>query len=210
MCHHFFLKSQQEKLKVFFEAENSQLDSFPSAGFFPLSAIPILRQNREGKRELISVQWGLLPFWWKPSQRQKTRKVFQRMTFNARSETVDEKPTYREAFKTRRCVIPASSFIEAGELFEIKQKPLMFFAGLWEQWTGQDEQIISCTILTINANPLIGRYHPKNRMPVILPDEHAVRTWLSPDIVSRERLKHLLLPFPEEEMKHRPLEKRLW
>ncbi|MBL4884084.1 MAG: SOS response-associated peptidase [Planctomycetaceae bacterium] len=205
MCHHFFLKANALHLKEYLQAQNSLDCSFPDVGFFPLAEVPILRCNQQGERELISSQWGLLPFWWKSSPRHKTRKAFQRMTFNARSETIDEKPTYREAFKSRRCIIPASQFVEKGELFEVASQPLMLLAGLWEQWSFENEQINSCTILTTNANPLVARYHPRKRMPVILPDERAVETWLSPDIVSRAPLEHLFLPFPENEMTHHPI-----
>ncbi len=207
MCHHFFLKMQAESLKEFLHAQYASLTAFSADGFFPLSEIPILRNNSSQQRELIAVQWGLLPFWWKRSPKQKSHKVFQRKTFNARSETVDIKPTFRKAFKTRRCIIPATTFVEAGELFELTNSPLMLFAGLWESWSSDDEQIESCTILTTNANRLIASYHPKQRMPVILPDENAIETWLNPDLQTRQPLEHLFLPLAEDKFTHRPMDR---
>ena len=204
MCHHFFLKMRQQTLKEVLQAQYAKLATFDENGFFPLSEIPLLRHNSSEQRELVTAQWGLLPFWWKSSPGQKSRTAFQRKTFNARSETVDIKPTFREAFKRRRCVIPATMFVEAGQLFKLADSPLMLFAGLWEKWSDGEEQVESCTILTTHANPLIARYHPKQRMPVILPDDNAVQAWLNPDLTTREPLEHLFIPLNEEKFIRKP------
>ncbi len=213
MCHHFFLKMQQESLKEFLQAQYAHLHALAVNGFYPLAEIPILRKNADQQRELISAQWGLLPFWWKSSPREKNRQAFQRKTFNARCETVDVKPTFRDAFKLRRCVIPATMFVEAGESFELTDSPLMLFAGLWESWSENGQQIESCTVLTTKANRLIAQYHPKQRMPVILPDENGVETWLDPARQTRQQLEHLFEPLPENRFTHRPLDRQtrfLW
>jgi len=208
MCHHFFLKMQADSLKEFLQAQYVSLTAFAADGFFPLSEIPILRSNSSQQRELLTVQWGLLPFWWNSSPKQKSHKAFQRKTFNARSETVDIKPTFREAFKMRRCIIPATMFVEGGELFELADSPLMLLAGLWESWSDDEQQIESCTILTTNANRLVARYHPKQRMPVILPNENALETWLNPDFQTRQPLEHLFLPLAEDKFTHRSMDRQ--
>ncbi len=202
------MKMQQESLQEFLQVQYANLTAFAAEGFFPLSDIPLLRNNSRHERELVTAQWGLLPFWWKSSLKQNSRKVFQRKTFNARSETVDTKPTFREAFRSRRCVIPATMFVEGGELFELIDSPVMLLAGLWESWADENGQVESCTVLTTNANRLIARYHPKRRMPVILPNEYALETWLSPDLTTRQPLEHLFLPVAEDKFSHRSMDRQ--
>ena len=110
MCHRFNQKANlvtvAEALSV--EAGNVRAEFAQQKDLFPLADIPVVRLDEEGERELVACSWGLLPFWWKPSAKQKTYKSFQRMTFNARGETVHEKPSFRNAFKSRRCLIPLS------------------------------------------------------------------------------------------------------
>jgi len=134
---------------------------------------------------------------------------------NARAETVDEKPSFRAAFKRRRCIVPASGFYEWMKTNGGKQpyfittangEPLGL-AGLWESWIGpHGEELESCTILTTDANEEVARLH--NRMPVILAPED-YDEWLgggkdaTPAQLSQ--LKHLFRPFPAEQMKLFPV-----
>lgn len=124
----------------------------------------------EGWRELISARWGLVPMWWK--------KPLNGMpaTFNARVETVDTSPMFRDAFKRRRCIVPASGFFEwTGEkgdktphYLTAADGALLAFAGLWERWTSPEgEQIVSCTMVVRDANEWTLKYH--DRMPSMLP-----------------------------------------
>lgn len=204
MCHTFNASLNTTDLIDWLEIVINRTQGDHHSSYFPLSFIPAIRLNQSGERELVSLQWGLLPFWWKPNARQKSAKAFQRMTFNARSETIHEKPTYREAFKKRRCVIPASNFYEGGQLFRRTDAEFLCLAGLWEQWKSPDgeETIESCTIVTTEANSLVEIYHPKKRMPVILEDQDAITRWLSPDLVERESLESLMQPFPADRMSH--------
>jgi putative SOS response-associated peptidase YedK len=122
---------------------------------------------------------------------------------NARSETVAEKPSFRAAFKRRRCLIPADGFYEWKKVGKRKQpyyvrrvdgEPFAF-AGLWEHWEGPDETVIeSCTILTTEPNADIRPLH--NRMPVIL-DPPDYDLWLDPDTSDLETLAPLMRPYPD-------------
>jgi putative SOS response-associated peptidase YedK len=135
---------------------------------------------------------------------------------NARSETVTEKPAFREAFKQRRCLIPADGFYEwqrqasGGKqpfFFQLKDERPFGFAGLWERWQDKDGQVIeSCTILTTAANEVLRPVH--DRMPVILHrDDYEL--WLDEDMRKRELLKELLRPYPADEMISHPVSRAI-
>jgi putative SOS response-associated peptidase YedK len=151
-------------------------------------------------RELVHLKWGLIPSWAKDASI-GTRQ------FNARSETVAEKPSFRAAFKQRRCLIPASGFIEWEKLedgkqpyyFHMKDKEPFSLAGIWEQWVDAESQqsIESCTILTTEANKIVGRIH--DRMPVIIPRDY-YGLWLQQEVRKQEQLQELLVPYPADEM----------
>jgi putative SOS response-associated peptidase YedK len=136
--------------------------------------------EREGKRDLASMRWGLIPSWWKKSAKEIPA------TFNARAETVTEKPMFREAFKRNRCLIPASGYYEWLATPTGKQpyyystldgEPLTI-AGLWDAWkdiqTGAP--LRSCTMIITSANVLASKVH--DRMPVLLRQPDFDR-WLS-------------------------------
>src|SRR5262249_9558903 len=132
----------------------------------------------DGGRELAPLRWGLIPSWAKnPSIGAKTT--------NARAETVAEKPSFRAAFKARRCLIPASGFYEwmpakprkLPHFIHPARGGLFPFAGLWERWQDSDGPVESCTIITTTANTAIRPLH--ERMSVILPPE-VFDDWLSP------------------------------
>jgi putative SOS response-associated peptidase YedK len=154
-------------------------------------------QEGEPRGELL--RWGLVPFW------AKDPKVGYKM-INARSETVAEKPAFRDALKTRRCLIVADGFYEwQARAGRSRKQPFHItrsdgapfaFAGLWASWHGAgDAAIRSCTIITTEANPLISDIH--DRMPVMLPDAAAEEAWL--DHATPAPLLHeLLAPLPVE------------
>lgn len=141
------------------------------------------------------LHWGLIPSW------SKDPEIGSRM-INARAETLHEKPSFRAAFRRRRCLIPADGFYEWQRL-ERKKQPYYFcrndhqpfaFAGLWEHWESADGEIESCTIVTTAANDLLKSIH--DRMPVILqPEDYDL--WLDPQVQETDRLQHLL--FPDED-----------
>ena len=130
---------------------------------------------------------------------------------NARSETVTEKPSFREAFKKRRCIIPADGFYEwqrtGGKkqpyFFRMQNEHPFGFAGLWEKWKATDGQVLeTCTILTTEANEVLQPVH--DRMPVILHRED-YELWLDSDVRKMDLVKELLSPYPASEMMSYPV-----
>ena len=151
-----------------------------------------------GGRKLEMLRWGLVPSW------AKDPGIGARM-INARGETVAEKPSFRSAFKRSRCLIPADGFYEwqkaAGgkQPFHIRMRDgsPFAFAGLWERWDSDGEELLTCAIITTSANEVVGEVH--DRMPVILPEEdHDL--WLDPDFDQKDALTTLLKPYPAEAM----------
>jgi putative SOS response-associated peptidase YedK len=146
----------------------------------PTQDIPIVRQDAEGARELAFVRWGLIPGWAKDNISIGNKLI------NARAESVSEKPSFRSAFKRRRCIIPAGGFFEWQPVEGRRKQPWLFrvadgspmsLAGLWEHWEGADGQVIeSCSVLTTGANELMAPIH--DRMPVVLPSLDDVGVWL--------------------------------
>lgn len=159
-------------------------------------------QDHGGKRSLRLYRWGLLPGW------SRDPKVAWKL-INARAETLDTKPAFREAFQRHRCIIPASGFYEwetmpdgrkVPHLFTLADDEPMGLAGLWEKWTGPEgDPVWSTTIVTVSANGLVGSFH--DRMPAVLdPADYAA--WLD-QATPPDRLKELLRPFPEAGMVER-------
>jgi putative SOS response-associated peptidase YedK len=151
------------------------------------------------RREATFYRWGLVPSWAKDTS------VGAKL-INARSETVQEKPSFREAFKSRRCIIPADGFYEwrrtGGRkqpfFFRMRDERPFGFAGLWERWEGEGGRVInSCAILTTEANEVLRPVH--DRMPVILhPEDYEL--WLGGDARELDLVKEMLRPYPTEEM----------
>lgn len=151
------------------------------------------------KNRLGTLKWGLIPPW------AKDRKIGYKM-INARAETAAEKPSFRNAFKKKRCLIVADSFYEwikeenskTPMLIQVKTGEPFAFAGLWESWTSPEgETINSCAILTAKSNKLMAPIH--DRMPVILSRE-AEKIWLDPSVQDIKLLESLLTPFEESEL----------
>ena len=143
--------------------------------------------------------WGLIPSWSKEPK----------PIINARSETLDERASFRESFEHRRCLILADGFYEwrrAGKAkqafyFQMKDGHAFGFAGIWDRWRNGETAIDSCAIITTDANELLEPIH--NRMPVILREE-SYKHWLDPEVNPGE-LKKLLEPYSSEEMKSHPV-----
>jgi putative SOS response-associated peptidase YedK len=139
---------------------------------------------------------GLLAFWWKPSDKTLKRTTFQRKCFNARSEDVDVKPSFREAFKRRRCLVVAHEFFEKGFYFHLPEHKPFAFAGLCERWRGGEETVESCTLLTTVPNAEVQSVG-HNRMPVMLTTEAEYARWLNPEAAERGPLEELMQPMPD-------------
>lgn len=169
----------------------------------PTQFAPIVRGVAGGGREMLAARWGLIPHWADPAD-------FKATLFNARSETAHEKPSFRDAMKQSRCLLPASGFYEwkAGGkpktpyfIRRADDSPLAF-AGLWSLNAKGGAPILSCTILTTRPNRLMSELH--DRMPVILEGEGLDR-WLDGSIRSAEPLQDLFDPFPAEAMTAHPV-----
>ncbi len=161
----------------------------------------------DDERHLEMLRRGLIPSW-------ADDPAIGSHMINARSETAAEKPSFRGAFKKRRCLIVADGFYEWQKVNGGKQPYYIHmedgspfaFAGLWESWSKYGEEIRSCTILTTDANDLVGGIH--HRMPVILPHEN-YDVWLDPDMREAEPLLDLLRPYREDVMEAYPVSRRV-
>jgi putative SOS response-associated peptidase YedK len=205
MCGRYTLKSPLSVLTERFDIEEFPSSLSPSYNIAPTQQVAtVLSEN--GKRKLEMLRWGLIPSWADDPE------IGNRM-INARSETVAEKPSYRRAFKRSRCLILADGFYEwqrtdsGKQPFHIRmqdESPFAF-AGLWESWDKGDG-LRSCTIITTEANDLVGEVH--NRMPAILHAED-YEMWLDLDFDEREPLTSLLKPYPAETMEAYPVSRRV-
>lgn len=152
-------------------AERFQLlwtpETEPHYNIAPSQMVPVVRETGRG-RELTLLKWGLIPRWAKDAQ-------IGAKLINARAESVAEKPAFRDAYRRRRCLVPADAFYEwkgvAGHkqpyCIRMRDHGLFAMAGLWEHWVTPDGQAVeSCAIVTVAANALVGELH--ERMPLIL------------------------------------------
>jgi len=199
MCGRYTLRLKaeelSEQLNLPFEGGDEWSLSYNVA---PSQFVPVL--VNEPYPQLRLMQWGLIPHWSKPAPGGKAVEGL----INARSETVTEKPAFRDAFRQRRCLIPADGFYEWKKGTAIKQPfffgmgdaGLMTFAGLWSRWQPpQGDELETFTILTCAPNDLLEVVH--DRMPVIVKEEDR-STWL--ESRTAEQLKALLQPYPAEKM----------
>lgn len=163
----------------------------PDYNIAPTRTAPIIR-SVDGNIKATSARWGLLPSW------AKDLSIGARM-INARSETASVKPSFRKAFRRRRCLVPAEGFYEWSgpkgrrQAWLIRRGEAMTFGGLWESWKGKDGWIESFTILTTRANAALEKIH--DRMPVII-DRESREAWLDPTRTEVE--EEWLAPFDPE------------
>ncbi|QDT49129.1 SOS response-associated peptidase [Symmachiella dynata] len=200
MCHRFQAKLRLKALVEEFALTQQETLPFPTGDRFPGSDVVAIHLDPDRERQVKLLNWGLLPRWWKPSAKFHSPQSFQRMTFNSRSETIHEKPSFRDAFKQRRALIPVTAFYEGGHFFGLKDHELFALAGLWESWQLGEDKLETCTVVTTAANPLVEQYHPRKRMPVILSGEESYARWLDPDVKDRGPLEDLFVPFEEQLM----------
>jgi putative SOS response-associated peptidase YedK len=194
MCGRYTLTSAPEALRDLFQyAEQPNFP--PRYNIAPTQPIAIVRLVN-GKREFALVRWGLLPSWVKDP------KAIT-LLFNARGESISEKPAFRAAMKRRRCLIPADGFYEWKAVGSRKQPYFVraksgmpfAFAGLWETWTGPNgEELETGTIVTTRANRTLSSIH--DRMPVIVPPE-AFDLWLNGADVDSTTAEALIVPAPD-------------
>lgn len=206
MCGRFTLWVDLEQLAATFpwlQIPGGLEELTPRYNIAPTQPVAVVPNTGENKLDFFV--WGLIPSW------AKDPGIGSRM-INARGETLAEKPSFRNAYKRRRCLILADGFyewqkgpgktktpyyirMESGEPFAL--------AGLWERWMSpHGDEVLSCTIITTEPNELAGQYH--NRMPVILPTS-AYERWLDPAEQPPEALDELLTAYPADEMDAYPV-----
>jgi putative SOS response-associated peptidase YedK len=197
MCGRYFLLTDLSVILERFNVGESSLAALPTGDLVPGQTVPAVLGD--GQNRLALLRWGLIPSWAKDPS-------IGRRLFNARAETLAEKPSFKNAFKNHRCLIPASGFYEwTGEKgkkqairFGLRSGEPFAFAGLYETWhPPAGEAIRACTIVTTEPNGLIAPFH--DRMPVILP-QTAGRLWLDPAVHDPAALRPLLAPCPVAEM----------
>ena len=200
MCGRYTLSTPAGRL-----AEEFQLDAAveipPSYNVAPTQQVAAVLEDEEGRR-LEMLRWGLVPSWADDPE------IGARM-INARSETAPEKPSFRRAFRGRRCLIAADGFYEwkrenGGKqpyYFRMQDGRPFAFAGLWESWEKGDGNLRTCTILTTRANSVLEGVY--DRMPVILPSD-SYNAWLDPD-ADREELGELTVPYPGDDLEIYPV-----
>lgn len=192
MCFNLSLQVEQAQLEKHYRIAHSERSVFQPFYFksaFEHPVIPIIYGNNQGQRTIAPMQWGLIPDW---AQSDEQRSRLRKATLNARAETILQKPAFRDAAHSNRCIVPASGFVE-WQLLNGRKKPwyihpysenLFSIAAIWnshiEPYTNQPCKTFS--IITVPANPLLEKIHnTQKRMPAILPAE-AVNQWLSPSL----------------------------
>lgn len=203
MCGRFSLTTDILKLQQQFNFEfNDEITINPRFNIAPSQQVLTIGSDG-GKRIGTTMKWGLLPFW------SKDVKIGYKM-INARAESIDEKPSFRTPFKSKRCLVLADGFYEWKKegkekqpfRFVMKEEKPFAFAGLWDQWNKAGESLYTCTIITTRPNKVTEEVH--DRMPVIL-DEDVYDIWLNPKTDDTDYLKSLLIPYPAEKMKAYPV-----
>ncbi len=204
MCGRFTLVADPDELRAEFPWVDIPEGLAPRYNIAPSQPVAVI--PNDGKNRLDYFLWGLIPSWAKDP-------AMGARLINARAETLAEKPSFRSAFRRRRCLIPASGFfewkLEAGRKSKIplyirlKSGQPFALAGLWERWDAPDgATIFSCSIITTQPNELMQGIH--NRMPVILPSQ-AYALWLEATEAPLAKLTDLLKPYPASEMTAYPV-----
>ena len=192
MCGRFSLGVDTDRLVAEFGIATVADPHEPRYNIAPTQPVPAVVRGDDGLR-LGALRWGLVPHW------ADDPGIGNRL-INARSETVHRKPAFRDAFRERRCWVLADGFYEWREEdgrkvpvhFHLPDAAPFAFAGLWDRWRSDEDDIVSCTLLTTEPNDDVEPVH--DRMPVILPADVRER-WLDPDADPSD-LKALLRPFP--------------
>ena len=190
MCGRYTLRASPQQLGLHFGLDVVP-EMRPRYNIAPTQLVPVVRAATDGGRELVELRWGLIPGWSKTPPSGAP-------LINARSETAASKPTFRAAFRQRRCLLPADGFYEWQKLpthrqpFHIHRPDgsVFGFASLWEQWhDASGKKLETCTILTTAANALLRPLH--ERMPVVVaPADYAA--WLDPAVTDAAQVEPLL------------------
>ena len=210
MCGRYLLQRSPSELAQFYEARNPTPNHAPSWNIAVTQHSLVVRRHPEsGERHLDSLRWGLVPRWATDSK--DAAKLM-----NARADGIAEKPSFREAFRKRRCLVPMDAFYEwktaedggkQAYAVAMASGEAMTVAGLWEGWKQPDGAWLrTFTIITTEANEKQALVHP--RMPVVLAPE-VWDAWLGEEPAEPEDLLELLVPCPAEELLAWPVDNRV-
>jgi putative SOS response-associated peptidase YedK len=199
MCGRFTLRSSPRELRDAFPLFEIP-EAMPRYNIAPTQLVLTVRRQDDARPRATSLRWGLIPHW-------AADKKVGASLINARDDTVATKPAFRNAFRSRRCLVIADGFYEwrQGDKRTPKQpfhlrrqdEQPFAFAGLWESWHGEEPAIESCAIITTDANDVVRRLH--DRMPVILQPRDYER-WLDPANYDPGVLQEMLHPYPSEDI----------
>ena len=202
MCGRYVRRSDKQRIAEHFHVHGPSLPEFgPSWNVAPQTFQPIVRLDRDtGEREVVLMRWGLIPFW------SNDEKIGLR-TINAKAETITTTPAFREAFKYRRCLVPADAFYEWQKLDAKTRQPFAIamkdgrpyaFAGVWEKWKDRaaGADLLTFAVITTDPNEVVQPMH--DRMPVIIPERDYDR-WLQPGNPERPPVD-LLRPYYASKM----------
>ncbi len=213
MCGRFTLRSPANILADYFGLD-SLSEMVPRYNIAPTQPVGTIDVDgaKDGRRQWRERRWGLIPHWADDA------KIGSRM-INARAETVDSLPAFRDSFRQRRCVVPADGFYEwqriddgGGGRSSNRRQPYFLhladeqpfaIAGLWASWRNRrkDTRVESCTLITVPANERVAEIH--GRMPAIL-ERQSIEAWLNPETPS-STLLDLLQPCRADRIETRPV-----
>lgn len=209
MCGRYRLSRRKQIVEEYFDSVSSEEDWAPRYNIAPTQPVPVIRQHpKEPVRQISTMRWGLIPSWARDASGAASM-------INARLETASTKPAFRDALKSRRCLIPADGFYEWRRdgktkqpfCFEVNQGQLFAFAGLWDRWKNPSgEWVKTCSILTTTPNAVTSAVH--DRMPVIL-DPNSYDLWLDPGMNNVVEVSNLLKPFDAGLMRSYPVSTRI-
>ena len=209
MCGRYRLSRRKQIIEEYFDCPSDDLDWVPRYNIAPTQPVPVIRQHpKKPVRDLSLMKWGLIPSW------AKDPSVAASM-INARAETAHEKPAFRDALRSRRCLIPADGFYEwlrtqkakQPYCFEVNGGDLFAFAGLWDGWKDPNGNWIgTCSILTTTPNAVTSAVH--DRMPVIL-NRDSYDLWLDPGMQNVAEVSALLKPCDARLMRCYPVSTRI-
>jgi len=197
MCGRFVLLTDLSRIVQSFDIQEVSSEYRKDINIRPGQMIAVIVHDQINR--LVDFKWGLIPAW------AKDPSIGNKM-INARAETVAEKPSFRQAFKKRRCLIVTDGFYEwkteAGKKtpmrFSLKTGEPFGFAGLYESWISSDKvPINTCTIITTESNELVSPVH--DRMPVIVSKKDEV-SWINPENQNQQELLSILKPYPSDKM----------
>ena len=189
MCGRFSLDTTKAEIAKEFKCDRVAFKGsiFNIAPSQTITTVINAGDNNEG----IMMRWGLIPHWVKSLDSWKGNLI------NARVETADEKPSFKDAFKKRPCLIPVTGFYEWSKdkqpYYFHRDKSLFALAGIYESWRGAESEILSCTILTTEAQEAVAQVH--HRMPIVISAEH-YDLWLS----NLDGRKELVSSLPKPEL----------